>query len=164
VETVAQGGNLHLDISPRADGTIPMLQQERLVQMGDWLRTNGEAVYGTRPWIVPAEGPMVHSLNPHLDKDWKWTKTKQRPMVHYTRKGDAVYAICLAWPGRSLRLETPLTTPQTQVRMLDYPRPLSWQSARKGLVIQVPEMTVSDLPCRHAWTFKLTRLKKTDGP
>ena len=46
VETVAEGGNLHVDVSPCADGTIPMLQQERLVQMGDWLKVNGEAIYG----------------------------------------------------------------------------------------------------------------------
>ena len=100
VETVALGGNLHLDVSPCADGTIPMLQQERLVQMGDWLKVNGEAIYGTRRWTTAHEGPMVESVNPRLDSNWKWTETKQRPLVHYTSKGEAVYAICLAWPGK----------------------------------------------------------------
>jgi hypothetical protein len=103
---------------------------------------------------------MVESVSPCLDKNWKWTETKQRPMVHYTRKGDAVYAICLALPGKTLRLETPVTTPQTQVRILGHPRSLTWKPAEKGLVIQVPEMSVNEMPYRNAWVFKVTGLKR----
>jgi alpha-L-fucosidase len=160
IETVAQGGNLHLAISPCADGTIPLLQQERLVQMGDWLRVNGEAIYGTRRWSVSHEGPMVESVNPRLDKGWRWTETKQRPMVHYTRKGDAVYAICLAFPGQQLTLERPVSTPKTQVRLLGFPKPLTWESAKKGIVIHVPQIPNEERPCRNAWVFKLTGLKE----
>jgi alpha-L-fucosidase len=102
---------------------------------------------------------MVESVNPCLDKNWRWTETKQRPMVHYTGKGEAVYAICLAWPGKTLKLQTPITTPQTQVRMLGFAQPLNWKPASKGLVIDVPPMTISEIPCRNAWVFTLTGLK-----
>lgn len=159
VETVAQGGNLHLDVSPCADGTIPMLQQERLVQMGEWLRINGEAIYGTRRWLVAHEGPMVESVNPRLDKNWRWTETKQRPMVHYTSKGSAVYAICLAWPGKVLKLASPLTTEQTQARMLGRSETLSWTASKNGLTIKMPDMSLDEIPCRNACVLKLTGLK-----
>lgn len=159
IETVALGGNLHVSISPCADGTIPMLQQERLVQMGDWLKVNGEGIYGTRHWTVATEGPMVDSVDMRLNSKWIWTESKQRPMIHYTRKGDAVYAICLAWPGRTLKLENPVSTAQTQVEMLGHGQRLHWKSAGKGLTIEVPPLAVNELPCRNAWIFKLTGLK-----
>lgn len=163
IETVALGGNMHFDISPCADGTIPMLQQERLAQMGDWLKVNGEAIYETRPWSIAHEGPMVESVNPRLDKNWTWTQTKQRPMVYYTSKADAVYAICLAWPGKALRLVSPITTPQTEVRMLGCSNSLAWKPTDKGIVVEVPEMSVSEVPCRHAWVFKFTGLKTSNA-
>jgi len=163
VDTVASGGNLHLDVSPQADGTIPLLQQERLVQLGDWLRVNGEAIYGTRRWTTTSEGPPVLSINPRLDKTWKWTETRTRPLVFYTCKPDAVYAHCLAWPGQTLTLEAPVPTSQTQVSLLGYPQPLAWRPGAKGLVVDVPPLSINDLPCRDAWVFKLTSVKNGAG-
>ena len=55
VENISKGGNLCLNISPKADGTIPDDQQAVLRAVGAWLRTNGEAVYGSRTWTVPGE-------------------------------------------------------------------------------------------------------------
>lgn len=50
VDTVAYNGNLLINVGPRADGSIPEIQQDRLLYMGKWLRANGEAIYATRPF------------------------------------------------------------------------------------------------------------------
>lgn len=163
VETVADGGNMHFDVSPCADGTIPMLQQERLAQMGDWIRVNGEAIYGTRRWRVAHEGPPVPTYDPRLDKDWRWSVRDKIPMVHYTRKGNTVYAIALAWPGACLALESPALAAGARVEMLGV-GPLAWRPSGKGIAIDVPPLSPGALPCQHAWVFKLTGLENLESP
>jgi len=49
VDIVSKNGNLLLNVGPTADGIIPEMQRERLLGLGNWLRVNGEAIYGTRP-------------------------------------------------------------------------------------------------------------------
>lgn len=73
-ELVAHGGGLTLNVGPAADGTIPMIQQERLRSLGQWLKVNGEAIYGT--W--PVRDMLCHrsrttAAMPHttaIDFDW----------------------------------------------------------------------------------------------
>jgi alpha-L-fucosidase len=157
--TLARGGNIHFDLSPAADGTIPMIQQERLVQLGEWLAVNGEAVYGSQRWSVIHEGPPVPTHNPHLEQHagrWRWTAATTTPQVHYTVAGNVLYAFCLAWPGSHLTITAPVPGPDTHVALLGHDRALRWQATGPGLTIEVPPLSVAELPCRHVWVFKLT--------
>ncbi|MCR4858417.1 MAG: alpha-L-fucosidase [Bacteroidales bacterium] len=72
VELVAHGGGLTLNVGPDADGTIPLIQQERLKAIGKWLEINGEAIYGTRPYEIPCQRDSctMYFITDKIDFDW----------------------------------------------------------------------------------------------
>lgn len=88
VKLVAAGGGMTLNVGPAADGQIPLLQQERLLDLGKWLKINGEAIYGTRPYFTE-EGPhfneehltSINLSSPNIDYDWK--RNSPHPTIAY---------------------------------------------------------------------------------
>ena len=62
VDLIASGSNLLLNIGPTADGRIPVIMEERLRQMGEWLKINGEAVYGSRKY-KDTSGDIKYTVN-----------------------------------------------------------------------------------------------------
>lgn len=52
VEIVSRGGNLLLNIGPTSDGRIPVIMQQRLMDIGNWLNVNGEAIYETKTYVI----------------------------------------------------------------------------------------------------------------
>jgi len=134
MDIISKNGNLLLNVGPKADGTIPRVQRERLLAIGRWLEVNGEAVYGTRPWEVCQEGT-----------------------IRFTKKGDAVYAICLEWPGEKLNVGTMSTVsarcPEEikKVSMLGADGKLDWSRDVAGLTVTMPD----EKPCEHAYAVKV---------
>lgn len=95
IDIVSKNGNLLLNVGPRADGTIPEEVQQILLEVGAWLKINGEAIYGTRPWKVYGEGPTQVAAGPvHDTKTPPYTAEDFR----FTTKGDNLYVIEMAWP------------------------------------------------------------------
>jgi len=156
VDVVSKNGALLLNIGPRPDGTIPAEEEEILREIGRWLAMNGEAIYGTRPWVVYGEGPTAVVGGSFND-------TKRAPFtaadVRYTTKGDALYATLLAWPekgeallkslGTHLRL---YTQPVAKVEMLGVREPLRFSHTSQGLRVQLP----AERPGEHAYVLKIT--------
>ena len=120
VDVVAHGGNLLLNVGPTAEGVIPWVQAQRLLALGWWLRANGEAIYGTRPWHrtdgITGEG---HD-------------------VRFTTNERAVYAIVCGTPS-SDRIELDLA-PQAgaEIRLLGHQAPLIWTAKGDGCVVTLP--------------------------
>ncbi|XP_054251216.1 tissue alpha-L-fucosidase [Indicator indicator] len=141
VQTVSFGGNYLLNVGPTKEGVIVPIFQERLLALGRWLDTNGEAIYESKPWRVQMENG-TH-------------------MVWYTSKGPVVYAIFLIWPQDNiLELSSPVPSQATQVTMLGFARTLKWQkSSGEGLLITLPYMLPSPLPPQSGWTVKLEGVK-----
>jgi alpha-L-fucosidase len=131
VDVVSKNGNLLLNVGPRADGTIPEVMQSCLRRVGEWLRVNGEAIYGSRAWDTYKDGD-----------------------VRFTRKGNTLYAIALEWPEEELRLTSLAGKEVQKVEMLGLNGPITWKQDGDGLVIQPP----AKRPCRYAYTFKITCL------
>src|SRR5689334_15058186 len=75
IDKVSRGGNFLLDIGPDEHGKIPPIMQERLLEIGDWMKMNGEAIYNTRRWKYPvqwSEGKKDYKGgNAHITGDWK---------------------------------------------------------------------------------------------
>jgi alpha-L-fucosidase len=131
VDVVSKNGNLLINIGPRADGTIPEIMQQVLLETGEWLKVNGEAIYGSRPWTSWKEGDF-----------------------RFTRKGEAVYAIALEWPeGETVTLKSFAGKKVSRVELLGLGEALKWKQTPAGVVITVP----AKRPCRYAYTFKVVQ-------
>ena len=120
VEVISRNGNFLVNIGPKADGTIPAPQVERLRAMGTWLKINGAAIYGSRYWKV------CDQENEHLA---------------FTTKGKNLYAIKLAKPTKPFTIEaTAEWSADTvkSVKLLGSPGDVQWQMTPAGLHITPP--------------------------
>ncbi len=80
---VAAGGGMTLNVGPAADGQIPLLQQERLLDLGKWLEINGEAIYGTRPFthFYEMKDVEIQRIDAQVNFDWK--RNSPHPAIAY---------------------------------------------------------------------------------
>lgn len=101
VEIVSKGGNYLLNVGPTAEGVIPQPSVDRLMEVGAWMKVNGEAIYGSSTWKVFHE--QVHSSDKTAGSSG--ANATAEVDVRFTAKGNSVYAICLAWPEEDLLIK-----------------------------------------------------------
>ena len=83
-ELVAHGGGMTLNVGPAADGTIPLIQQERLLALGHWLQVNGEAIYASRPYIKPMQGSYRRVKKEHYAESVNFNWVRNAPLREMT--------------------------------------------------------------------------------
>jgi alpha-L-fucosidase len=160
MDTVAKNGNLLLNVGPKSDGTIPEEARSVLLQIGDWLRVNGEAVYGTRPFAVFGEGPTTAPKNPTAKNSDIQTYTAED--IRFTTSGDGgvLYATALGWPAsHELTIHTLfqgnpyLRTRVCGVHLLGSDSAIDFRQLPDGLHLTVP----AEAPGTIAFVFRITK-------
>jgi alpha-L-fucosidase len=142
VSTVSSGGNLLLDIGPASDGTIPVIMQQRLLEMGRWLKINGEAIYGTRAFLKNKEDEAINA--------------EANRSVFFTQKNNDLFVICLDWPTGNLVLKGIKPSRKPVVDLLGTTRQVSVKITGENLVITPPDLTPDDN--QLAYVFKISNI------
>jgi alpha-L-fucosidase len=154
------GGNLMLNVSPMGDGSIPDVQQQALLAIGDWLRIYGDGIYGSRPWVIMGEGPMIP---PQPPGDWKGGSTAvEGPRIgrqnipppseadfRFTVAKGAVYAFGYKRPATEARLAS-FPAGKARVERVTLPgdtAPLRFHQTAESLIVSLPvESSPSRMP------------------
>jgi alpha-L-fucosidase len=162
LDRISKNGNLLLNISPKADGSIPQAQKDILLAMGDWLKKYGEAVYGTRAWGIYGEGPTKMGSGHGIftepaegtSKDIRFTRSKDRKCL---------YAIVLGWPENNEPLSiVSLSTKQMDLKNITKAEllgpvagkyiPIIYLQNETGLTFTLPEKPAEEM----AYVIKIT--------
>ncbi|TWT91223.1 alpha-L-fucosidase [Neorhodopirellula pilleata] len=143
VEVISRNGNFLINIGPKADGTLVPEQVERLRAMGDWLKINGDAIYGTRYW--------------------KESEQKDERLA-FTTKGKKLYAIKLTKPTKPFTISGTAGWNADQVRaarLLGSELQVHWSMTPSGLQITPP----ADLgTSEYAWSFEIVTDQEQHHP
>ncbi len=150
IDIVSKNGVLLLNISPKADGSIPQNQQDVLLKMGEWLKKYGESIYDTRPWYTFGEGPTKEpegSFSNHK----KFLKIKySNKDIRYTTNGKTIYAFVLGSPELNSDVllksfasaELPSEISVKDVSLLGSEEKVKWELSDEGLKVSTPKQVI----------------------
>jgi alpha-L-fucosidase len=167
IDTVSRGGNLLLNVGPTADGRIPVVMQDRLAFLGEWLKHNGEAIYGTRTfrdgaqWTAGRRQELDTSTNYRAKYDVEALLLAPAPgdarkEILFTRKGGVLYAIVTRYPSGKLTLRDLRLGKDARVSLLGSRHSgITWKQGSKDVDITVPVIEDGELPFAGPRVFRI---------
>ena len=164
VDITSKNGNLLLNVVQRPDGTLDPEVVALLEEMSAWIAVNGEAIYGTRPWLVFGEG-SVRAKGGAFKEDFTYSAKD----IRFTTKGKTLYAIALGWPEENKMVIRSLATTSDaaqnkieKVELLGRAGELKFTQTTNGLAVELPGEKLSDLTC--ALRITVSNLKPVPVP
>ena len=157
VDIVSKNGLMLLNVPPNPDGSIPKVMEDLLIDMGAWLRVNGDAIYATRPWTIFGEGPTRlpeggHKVEEKIKIEYKNTD------IRFTNKSDKeFFAIVMDRPENEIVIKSlstqlgVLNSKILKIELLGSKEKIKWVRNEKGLVIQSPK----NFSTEYAHAFKI---------
>jgi alpha-L-fucosidase len=145
VDIVSKNGNLLLNLVQRPDGSLDPEVEQALGETAQWIAIHGEAIYGTRPWLVYGEG-AVRAKGGSFKEDFAYSSKD----IRLTTKGGKLYATALGWPEDGELIIRSRARPTgeainhvTDVQLLGSAGKISWTQTTHGLVVKLPAQKVS---------------------
>jgi len=166
VDKVSGGGNFLLDIGPDADGKIPPIMQERLLEIGDWMKVNHEAIYNTVRWRTKAQwsegrrdykspnrgGDVLLKLTVDPDPGYAVMES----FFTYNPVENNLYAILPLWPADKKFVIRDLTVPAgTKMELLQTGESLQWEQQGKDVVVHFPAFDPAKIKEQAAYVIKI---------
>ncbi len=164
IDKVSRGGNFLLDIGPDAHGKIPPIMEERLLQIGEWLKINGEAIYNTVRWKVPAQwsegkrdyhakgGDVMLKLTVDPDPGY----AVKEIFYTYNDKTNSLYAIFPKYPSdRKLILKDVVLPANTTISFLSTKENVSWKQDGKNVVVNLSDYDPNKIKAPYAYVLKI---------
>ena len=169
VDIVSRGGNFLLDIGPTADGRIPVIMEDRLIEVGKWLAVNGEAIYGTKRWHTDAqwsEGKRIaytkadfhHGVpDPIFEMSIMPRPGQAVKELYFTQKDDTLFAFMPKWPGDRLVIKNVSLAKGSTITMLGSNKVINWQQQGQDIDIDLSVFGINDVKNVYMNTLKITQ-------
>ncbi len=161
IDAVSKGGNLLLNVGPTPEGIIKTENLSRLTEIGNWLKTNSEAVYSTKPWKVFGENADSAAYQTQQgfkadEKDAVFDGTPKDVVqdIRFTSKGSDLYVIARSWRQKEVLVKSLKTNEfkMKSVRLLGYKGKIKLKQTALGTFITIPQKAVKSIPI---YVFKI---------